>query len=232
MKKFDTILWRINGVILFCFSLFALCGMLMMLSELLIPGQPVPHETGIVTVDEETQKEVFYELGQFSAIPGTEYTSAPLYLIQDENGKWDGSWSSDYRSNRECNYYFMDLDSLKGHWLFPENKRIIISHEQITKYVKTDHLDKCDFETLTVAHVFNIRDFKDKDEQLGNNYILVSSPTGDVSNIVIDDFDSILGQFRKSDEEYVIIVTQDKSHVAYHIDLAELKLIRKVTLDI
>jgi hypothetical protein len=75
-----------------------------------------------------------YILGEFLAVNGTDYLSAPVYIVSSGKGRSDSSSydSYEYKDGRALtnNYVFVNQKDLSSRKLLPDNKAVILDKQQ------------------------------------------------------------------------------------------------------
>ncbi len=141
MKKFDTVLWRINGLTILL-STIAMFGMFIVG----IVSSSIPRNSGMrnsdtitpemTVVNEATQKEERFQLATPNLVAKSEGNyMVRLFLVEDESGAFGRGFKSysSYSNQETANYLFYNIDSDDQQWLFDTNNQRITSYFRINK---------------------------------------------------------------------------------------------------
>ncbi len=141
MKKFDTVLWRINGLTILLTTI-AMFGMFIvgMVSSLIPRNYGLGNSDAITpeltVVNEATQEEERFQLATPSLVGKAESNyMVRLFLVEDPSGAFGRGFKSysSYSNQETANYLFYNIDSEDQQWLFETNNQRINSYVRVYK---------------------------------------------------------------------------------------------------
>lgn len=195
LEKYDKLIWRANGTIIFFTCLVALVVGLFasykIVSELI--GQRNVHD--IVNVNQETKKEEFLRLGYFKHLKGTD-----LYFVSlSSEQKYNNSYYSKESYANSRNFLIFNSNTKTSHWVWPSNAYMSLEETLIYNQLDENNQQK------TLGLVFEYVPFdSNNDKQLDRNdnksiqfYDLVSRKT----IAITDKIDRSIGVQQSSAQE-------------------------------
>lgn len=159
-EKYDKLIWRINGTIIFFTCLVALVVGLFASYKLVteLTGRRTVHD--LVNVNQETKKEEFLRLGYFKPLKGTEFYFVSLSSEQ----KYENSYYSKESYANSRNFLIFNAKSKDSHWVWPSNSFMSLEETFIFNQLEDNNQQK------TIGVVFEyVASDSNKDKQLDRN---------------------------------------------------------------
>ena len=213
MKRFDFILWRINGV----FLLLAICAGIMLMSwgffQILGESSRAQKNAAVVNVDQNTHKKEYLHLGNTFEIKGSTIVRMPLYIDSSAREFSSGSYSG----GRVRNYLFVNYANMSSKWLFDDFKRLIPNKNDFNATLTKR--DSAIVGTIyqIVASDTNGDGQVNEDDKIS---IVFGSPDGQNLSEIIPSVDRVLSIDQVTDSEALIIYQQAQSTSALLVSTA------------
>ena len=214
MKKFDTVIWRINGIIILIFSAIAivLAGYVAIRVYKMETG--TRYVSDMVKVDDkDTLDDTGFMLGDFRPVAGSNVYMAPLQREQ----KYDQNYYSKSSSSR-VDYLFYDGDSGNSSWLLGHRNWLILDYHRIVK----DLRDKRDMDSHVSGFFFLVvKEDTDGDKRLSrrdNVTVIFSNSDGSIVQPVISGALKFLGFHQQTEARSVLFADLNGSVEVFTVD--------------
>jgi hypothetical protein len=125
VDRFFSLVWRVNALLIFGVGLAGFALIAFLIVELGLEIFEPRNVQGVVNIASEEIESESFSFGDFIAVPGSDFLSAPLYT---ERGSPRGSISRYNRSIR--NYLFYNPTNGAAHWLLSGNGGLVESRYQ------------------------------------------------------------------------------------------------------
>ncbi len=143
MKKFDTILWRVNGIFLLLGILIIILGFVYSMAPMLFTKKSTYNEpSGPVLIADSAQGnsdslETFELRASSDGVPSEQIFTVSLTSQKKATARSRRSRISSYKKSGYYDYHkrnilFYNIETFESHWLFGDNSKFIIDHEHIT----------------------------------------------------------------------------------------------------
>jgi hypothetical protein len=227
MKRFDRILWRINGVLLL---LAAASGVVLLIFGLVSAmffdssNERKDADAAIVNIDKSTRQKEYLFLGDSSEIKGLSIVRLPLY-----SGTAYRSYSSYGSSGGGLvrNYLFINYSNVSSRWLFDGFKRLILNAYDC-------HASLNNNKTNIVGSFYVVAaSDTDGDGRVTENdraAVFFSTPDGNEVAEVIPPTNRILSIEQVTDTEALIIYQKEQSTIALLLSTSTGKQVREAKL--
>ncbi|PWK44435.1 hypothetical protein [Pleionea mediterranea] len=199
--------WRINGILIF---LSASVLIFMMGKEMIRDiVKNRPQQKLITNVAEDPKGEEKWILGYMRRFDNSNYIAVPLVSDKDETTKislskvnhFSGSYGG-YGTYK--NILFVNGKTNQSRWLFDNNDQLIIEFSEFPQ----NSLIKGDNSIATVVTYEVVSNDTNKDGALSKKdrrQLAVSNTNGDNYNVVLEDFDHLVGMEVVDDENMLIL---------------------------
>ena len=222
MKRFDLILWRINGVLL----LFAVAAGIILLiwglAQTFFYSANEHKDAAVVDVNQGTHQKEYLNLGGSTKMTGLSVVRIPLY--SDTSYR---SFSSESSGGRTRNYLFIDFSSLSSKWLFDGFQRLILNEHDLYASLNNTGTNIVGSIYEVVASDTNGDGKVTEDDQV---IAFWGTPNGKDVVEVVSSAKRILSVEQVTDAEVLIIYQQEKSTMAMLLSASTGKKIKESQL--
>jgi hypothetical protein len=219
MKRFDRILWRINGVLL----LFAVAAGIILLiwglAQTFFYSANEHKDAAVVDINQGTHQREYLNLGSSTKMTGLSVVRMPLN--SDTSYR---SFSSESSGGRTRNFLFIDFSSMSSKWLFDGFQRLILNEHDLYASLNNSGTNVVGSIYEVVASDTNGDGKVTEDDQVAAFW---GTPDGKDVIEVVSSAKRILSVEQVTDTEVLIIYQQEKSTVALLLSTSTGKKIRE-----
>jgi len=219
MKRFDRILWRINGVLL----LFAVAAGIILLiwglAQTFFYSANEHKDAAVVDINQGTHQREYLNLGNSTKMTGLSVVRMPLN--SDTSYR---SFSSESSGGRTRNFLFIDFSSMSSKWLFDGFQRLILNEHDLYASLNNSGTNVVGSIYEVVASDTNGDGKVTEDDQVAAFW---GTPDGKDVIEVVSSAKRILSVEQVTDTEVLIIYQQEKSTVALLLSTSTGKKIRE-----
>jgi hypothetical protein len=225
MNKFDTVIWRINGLLILGVGAAA-CLTLLFSFYSMYQGKKGDRNVGeIITVNEETQKKEYLFLGSFQEVDGQGFFICPLVASQEYNRLYYSKSASSIR-----NYLFFNPSDASSRWLLESNNWLVSDKHPVYKNFNDDKHNTIN------RYVYEIvKKDTNGDERLSHDdikTIYFSKYDGTNLIVVIKETDDVLGIHQIDEQQTIIFHRKNGNTHAFVIDNYSGNVVKKTALPI
>ena len=218
MDRFFSLVWRVNALVILGAGLAGFALVMILLLQLGRDFLEPRNVQGVVNLASEEIDSESFHFAEFTAIPGSDFLSAPLYTQQ---GYPLGSISKSSHSTR--NYLFFNPATGAAHWLLPDNDGLVESRYQFPRSRYNKDAEPIRGVLWQVITVDTNGDHKLTENDLST--ILVSGASGSSLRELIPDVQHIYGAIQFSpDSVSITFLKENRLHAAV-ISLNDLSLV-------
>jgi hypothetical protein len=212
MNKFDTVIWRINGIIIL--SVGIVVGGISLFAAYKIYRETTRERNVIevVNLNAETKKEEKLYLRYFDQVEGRPYLVGSLYSDQ----KYELSSYSESSSSLR-NLLYLDEKDRSSHWRLDSHDWLILNEHEMFDSLSSEEKDRKieGFVYEVVNKDSNQDGFLDDEDKI---LLLLADFKGENVKTVEEDIDDVLFIKQKDLQSFVAIINKDGKTVIKEID--------------
>jgi len=211
-------IWRFNAIVI-------LIAGILSIFVLIFTGYHVAKDIfgnrqieAVVNITENGNINEKWSLGYMKRLEGTDYVLIPLESDQSYAQSYYSKSSNSYR-----NFLFINIKTNEQHWLFTQNKWLIVNSE----YLCDKEYGKEDRKTIAILHNI-IKSDTNKDDRLTEKdklTIALSSPSGRQYHEVLPSIDKLIGYSLIGTTEVLILYQNINTAYAAIFSLNDFKLL-------